>query len=248
MSRKTLIGCIITFVVTVVTAVGTYVYNNFRRDEDGYNKQGFDKDGYDRNGYNKKGFDCKGYDREGFDCDGYDREEYDKSGFNRFGLDREGYNKQGFDKEGYDRFGKDQQGYYKSGYNSEGLDRSGKSFDFYNEELQKIDDILKKAHGQMKSGEFGYALHDIRIGLEKGVKCIIIHWKGDSCIKKELDGNITVCKRDTLLPRDFIEELYDAKNHCNPLQHDAEIQKDYGQVYFTYKVLEELSNKIKGFT
>ena len=63
----------------------------------------------------------------------------------------------------------------------------------------------------MKNDEFGYALHDIRIGLEKGVKCIIIHWKGDSYIKEKLDDNVTVCKSYALLPRDFVEELYDAK-------------------------------------
>ena len=237
MIKKALIGLAVA-VAGALVAGGTYVYNNLLYDKDGYNKHGFDKDGYDR----------KGFDRDGFDCEGYDHEGFDKSGFNRFGVDREGYNRNGFDRDGYDRSGKDRQGYYKSGYNSEGLDRGGKSFDYYNEELQKIEDILKKAHGQMKNGEFGYALHDIRIGLEKGVKCIITHWKGDSFIKEKLDDNITVCKSCALLPRDFIEELYDAKNHCNPLQHDTDVQKDYGQVHFTYKVLEELSDKIKVLT
>lgn len=244
MINKTLIG----LAVAALAAGGTYVYNNLLYNKDGYNKHGFDKDGYGRDGYDKDGFDRKGFDRDGFDCEGYDHEGFDKSGFNRFGVDREGYNRNGFDRDGYDRSGKDRLGYYKSGYNSEGLDRGGKSFDYYNEEIQKIEDILKKAHGQMKNGEFGYALHDIRIGLEKGVKCIITHWKGDSFIKEKLDDNITVCKSCALLPRDFIEELYDAKNHCNPLQHDTDVQKDYGQVHFTYKVLEELSDKIKAFT
>lgn len=185
MIKKALIGLAVA-AAGALAAGGTYVYNNLLYDKDGYNKHGFDKDGYDRDGYDKDGYDRKGFDKDGFDCEGYDHEGFDKSGFNRFGVDREGYNRNGFDSEGYDRSGKDRQGYYKSGYNSEGLDRGGKSFDYYNDELQKIEDILKKAHGQMKSGEFGYALHDIRIGLEKGVKCIIIHWRGDSDIKKNL--------------------------------------------------------------
>ncbi len=46
---------------------------------------------------------------------------------------------------------------------------------------------MKKAKNQMKQGEFGYASHDIRIGLEIGVKCVIAHSNRDYDLEQTLD-------------------------------------------------------------
>ena len=85
--------------------------------------------------------------------------------------------------------------------------------------------------------------------MEKGVKCIILHLKGVYYLPQisTLDENITVCKRNGLLDSEFVEKLYDAKNHCNDLQHDNGVKKDIGQVWFSYKVLEELYGEIEKF-
>lgn len=191
---------------------GTIALANSKYDENGY-----DKDGYDRNGYDRNGYDKNGYNRNGYNIDGYD-----KSGYNIFGYNRNGYDRNGYDKDGYDR-----------SYNSR---------DFYLKEYNEINNLLDRAKKQMKNSEFSYALHDIRIGLEKGVKCVISHLCAEEFQKNTLDDNITYCKYNNLLERDFIERLYSAKNHCNSLQHDNDCTKSYNQVHFAYKVLEELSN------
>ena len=234
-----------------------YNRNGYNRDgynADGYNVKGFDKDGYDKDGYDSKGYnrdgrDKDGYDKEGYDKSGFNRDGIDKDGFNRLGWDSEGYNRSGRDKDGYDRDGKDSSGYYRSGFNSEGYDRGGKSFDYYSEKCEEIKKLLEKAYNRIKESEFKYALSDIREGLEKGVKCIILHLKGVYYLPQisTLDENITVCKRNGLLDSEFVEKLYDAKNHCNDLQHDNGVKKDIGQVWFSYKVLEELYGEIEKF-
>ena len=174
-------------------------------------------------------YDTEGYNRQGFDKDGYDREGYNKNGFDRFGYDKNGFDSDGFDQNGYDIMG---------------VDRSEHTCMYYADKYKEIRECLNKAKTQMKREEFGYALHDIRIGLEKGVKCVIAHFKGDEYISDSLDENITFCKYNGLIEREFVEELYDAKNHCNELQHDSLVQKEYNQVYFAYKVLESFNKDI----
>lgn len=234
---KSLIGCSAASAVGMLTAIGIHAYNHFIYDKYGYNKQGIDKANYNHR--------CSGKDE--FDRNRYDFEVYCKSGIDKPLVNQECLSSQKYDEKGYDRSGIDRQGYYKSGYNSEGIDRGEKSFVFYIDEVSKINDILKKAYIQMKNDEYEEALNDIRIGFEKGVRCIIVHWKGSSYIKEDLGENISVCKRYDLLPQYFIDEVYDAKNHCDSIQHDEIVQIEYGHVHFTYKVLEELNEKIKSF-
>ncbi len=263
MNVKKVVGSIIAAASTAAVAVGAkYLCDVHLYDSDGYNKKGYDKNGFNKEGYDKYGYDQHGFDRNGYDKDGYDFQGYDKEGYDSYGFDcegfdrdgfdkthrdREGYNKSGYDKEGYDRTGKDRCGYYRSGYNSNGFDRGYMSPEDYTAEVIEIEKSLQEAHVQMKIGKFGYALRDIRIGLEKSVKCIILHWLGEAYIREKLDANITVCKRMNLLSDDFIDKLYSAKNHCNDMQHDNSVEKNYDQVHFAYKVLEELKEEIKSF-
>ena len=220
----------------------------------GFNSKGFDKDGYDENGYNSKGYNRDGRDKDGYDVGGYDKSGFnkdgiDKDGFNRSGWDSEGYNRKGRDKDGYDREGKDYSGYFRSGFNSDGYDRGGKTVDYYTEKCGEIKVLISKAYARIDEKEFKYALSDIREGLEKGVKCVIMHLKGESYLKpkQNLDELISICKWNDLLELEFVEKLYDAKNHCNDLQHDNDIQKELRQVWFAYRTLEELYDRIEEY-
>jgi hypothetical protein len=241
---KSVLGFIAATAAVVATAVGAY--GKFHYD-DGYNwyGHGYDKEGYDQEGYNEFGFNKQGYNRRGYNRQGFNKHGYDIEGYDKSGYDKDGFNRHGRNCEGYDRQGKDSSGYFRNGYNSNGEDRGGKTFSFYENECQEIQKFLDKAYGQMNKKEFAYALHDIRICLEKEIKCVIYHRKGRDYVKSTLDDNITFCKNENILEREFIEKLYDAKNHCNALQHDTEISKEYNQVYFTYKVCEEFLEIVK---
>ena len=243
----------------LITATSIVIKKKFGYDKDGYNSSGFDKNGYDRerydeNGYNQSGFDKNGYDKEGYDERGYNQSGFDKNGYDREGYDESGYDQSGFDKNGLDEYGCDKTGYDKNGYNKYGFDKygfdkagydqRGNGRDYYTCEYDKILSFMKKAKNQMKQGEFGYASHDIRIGLEIGVKCVIAHFNRDYDLEQTLDKNISYCKYHELFDEDFIEQLYDAKNHCNPLQHDNDEEKNYGQLHFSYKTLERLSEYV----
>ena len=70
----------------------------------------------------------------------------------------------------------------------------------YNE----INNLLDRAKKQMKNSEFSYALHDIRIGLEKGVKCVISHLCAEEFQKNTLDDNITYCKYNNLINQKMV--------------------------------------------
>lgn len=214
------IRAVLTGAIGGVVSGGKFIYNKFHYDEDGFNLFGFDKEGYDRNGYDKSGYDRQGYDQSG----------YDKTGFNQSGFDKEGF---------------DQSGYDKNGYNKSGLDKGNLSVNDYRKILFEMNELHNKAYNQMKKGDYGYALHDIRIGLEKGVKCVISHLIGSFNMNNSLDDNITICKNSGLLERDFVEKLYNAKRHCNDAQHDSNVKKEYNQVYFSYKVFEELVEKVQ---
>ena len=225
-----------------------FLYSKFHYDKDGYNHYGYDKDGYDRDGYDKSGFDRLGYNKDGFNSDGFNQDGYDAEGYDKRGLDKDGYNRHGRNIDGFDRQGKDREGYFSNGYDISGIDRGGHTSIYYGDKYREIQEYLSKAKAQMKREEFGYALHDIRIGLEKGVKSVIAHFKGDRYIKDSLDDNITFCKNNGLVDKEFAEELYGAKNHCNALQHDSLVHKEYNQVHFAYKVLEHLNDIILTFS
>ena len=228
----------------LITATSIVIKKKFGYDKDGYNSSGFDKNGYDREGYDENGYNQSGFDKNGYDKEGYDERGYNQSGFDKNGYDREGYDESGYDQSGFDKNGLDEYGCDKTGYDKAGYDQRGNGRDYYTCEYDKILSFMKKAKNQMKQGEFGYASHDIRIGLEIGVKCVIAHFNRDYDLEQTLDKNISYCKYHELFDEDFIEQLYDAKNHCNPLQHDNDEEKNYGQLHFSYKTLERLSEYV----
>ena len=210
-----------------------------------YDKEGYNKEGYDKYGYNKEGYDKNGYNKRGYDAYGYDKEGYYEDGYNKEGYDKYGYNKRGYDAYGYDKEGYDEYGYNIEGYDKNGYDFSGNTKEYYIYKYNEMVDLLKKAKQQMNQNEFSYALHDIRIGLEKGIKCIILHLDGKDASSETLDKNICYCKNNELIDKEFCELLFSAKNICNSLQHDSNCEKNYNDVYFSYKILEKLANMVK---
>lgn len=247
----------------IITMGGTHIYKNHFYHKDGFNGKGYDREGYDREGFDKDGYDRQGFDRNGFNCDGFNcdgfnadgvdrygfnHDGFDKEGFDKLGYNHEGYNRKGFNRNGYDRLGRDKDGYYKNGFNDEGLDRGGRNASFYQDKTKEIEKRLDKAHIQMKSNEYEYAAHEIRIGLEIGIMCVLLHCMGDSFEGNNLDKQITMCKDRNLLPRELIEDIYQAKKHCNPLQHYSNVEKDYGQMHFSYKILSELKYRVESYT
>lgn len=214
---------------------------------DGYNRIGFDHDGFDRNGFDKEGFDRHGYNRAGFDRDGYNTEGYNARGYNRYGYNRDGRNERGFDRDGYDLEGYNWSGYDRLGYKRDGIDRSGNTKAYYVQKVSEMEGNSRAAHIQMKAGQFPYALRDIRVGVEKGIKAILAHKVGKGYDDNRLDYNIGVCSRNNVFQQEFIEKLYSAKMHCNDTAHD-DYEKTYNQVHFSYKVLEKVIETLKQFT
>lgn len=262
MLNPRLIALVATAVGTAAATIGTAIKKKYTYDEEGYNasgydRHGFDKDGYNKHGYNKDGYNSYGYDSKGYDKNGYNKEGFDNKGYDKQGYNANGYDKNGYDKKGYDRYGYNingyncngfnRSGYDKKGYNARGKDIGGNSKLFYASKYKEIEQLLNKTKSQMNNQEFSYALHDIRVGLEIGIKCIIQHLSGEERSDQTLSSNITYCKEKGLLDKDFVEKLYSAKNHCNEAQHDSGKQKEYNQVYFSYKVLENLSKIIKEY-
>ena len=220
------------------------VRKKFHYDEDGFNAYGYNKEGYNREGFNKKGYDKDGYDQEGYNQDGYDRNGYNQKGYDQEGYDRNGYDQDGYNVIGYDCNGYDCYGYDVYGFNKRGIDREGYNKEFYCKAFEETNDLLKKAKEQMRKKNFDYALHDIRVGMEKCIKCLIYHYDSDS-IASTLDKNITYCKNNDLLDSELIKKLYAAKNICNKLQHDTDETIEYNTVHFCYKVLEDLLKDVK---
>ena len=209
-------------------------FNRLGRDRMGYDREGYDCDGYDKEGYNRAGFNREGYDRSGYNADGFDRNRY-----NREGRDFRGFDKQGYDYEGFDRKGYDYQGYDRVG-----LDRSGHSKDYYMRKTQEMLGNSKSALRQMKDKHFEYALRDIRVGIEKGIKLTLAHKLGKGYENNKLNYNIDICSQNNIFTPDFIGELKSAKNHCNDAAHE-DCEKEYGQVFFCYRVLEELIEELQ---
>ncbi len=217
-------------------------------DREGYNAMGFDKQGYNRSGYDKNGYGYDGYNARGFDKYGYDREGYDSKGFDRNKLDRDGMNIFGYDVHGFDRDGLDRKGYDKHGYNINGVDRCDRDRESYRKVVSEIKTLnLDKAHEQMKAENYRYALSDIRVGLETGIRTILAHLRGRGYEDSSLAHNIDVCEKIKVFEYDFIDKLRSAKCHCNDPLHDN-VEKEHGQVHFCYKVLEELIEQIEVIT
>ena len=206
-----------------------HLTNESTYDENGYNGYGYDKDGYDRDGYDKDGYDRDGYDRDGYDKDGYDRDGYDKKGFDKAGYNRDGYDKKGFDKEGY---------------NKDGLDKSKNSKTYYKQRISEMEALIKKANKQIERQSFDYALQDLRKALEIGTKCLVSHNMWQVNPKCSLDENIIRCKRSMLFDKELIEELFDAKNHCNTELHDNEYEQGYKEANFVRAIAIKLKKYV----
>lgn len=247
----------------IVGFVGSKLIDRYHYDEDGYNSLGFDRDGYNRAGFARDGFDCEGFDDEGYDRDGYDWEGYsrqglDIDGFNREGLDNEGYdrlgyNVQGFDRRGLDRdgfdaHGYDSKGFDRRGYNALGEDRSGHDSEYYETIIAEMRQLARKAHGQMKQGEFAYALRDIRVDTERVLKAIIEH-KGKGLEEFDnLSSMISKCRRSKFISEELCEKLDGLRGQCNDTQHDTRKEKNYDQVHFCYMTLNEAIDRLEALT
>ena len=193
-----------------------------------YGLDGFDADGFDRNGFN-----AAGYDRDGYDRSGYDRE-----GYNRFGYNLSGYNREGFDRYGFNR----------AGYNRRGLDRGGVSKEEAGAQLDKIQELLETSLPQAKSGMFREAMINIRTGLDSCVKSMLRHKTG-----KQFDGanfdfsdRINMCRDYKLLDSDEVNRLHSARWQVNDV-HELFIDKEFNDVYFCYKTLEETLDKARKY-
>lgn len=214
------IALTVTALVGTTTAVVKKVYDNNHYDEDGYNKKGYDKNGYDRNGYYINGYDKKGYDRNG----------YDKNGYDINGYDINGYDKKGYDINGYDI----------NGYDVSLNDRS-----YYKQKVKEMSQLLNDANHQMKCKRMDFALMQIRIGLEKGTKCLLLH-NVEYCSPDEhtLNSNLNMCKDKYLLDNELISKLFEVKKYCN----DNISSTEYNKAYFCCKVFEEFIEEIKSFS
>lgn len=199
---------------------------------------------YKADGYNRLGYDRNGFDRAGFDKKGYNKAGYNIHGFNKDGYDSEGYREDGFSHEGYNRDGFNRSGYNRQGYKENGKDRSGNEKAYYEKKVAEMQENIRNAYLQMSNSQYAYALRDIRVGIEKGIKAILAHEIGKGYENNRLDSNIRVCSQKKVLNQDFINKLYSAKLHCNDALHD-DCKKEYNQVYFCYKVLEELTDELK---
>ena len=225
-------------------------YNRYGYDRDGYDREGFDENGWDRDGYNRRGFNEEGYDREGFDeiglnFRGYGRDGYNPSGYNIAGFDRNGWDRRGFDRSGFNRDGYDRYGYDRLGYSVEGLDRSKQNRLHYIEKAGEVAAKQKEAHIQMKLDEFDVALLKIRQGLEICVVSILNHRIGPGHENNRLDYNLSICEQEKILDADLIEKLRSAKKHSNDEIHPYGEKKEYRQVHFCYKMLEEALEKMQ---
>lgn len=232
----------------IITAFGgkawvdRHIYN-----DDGYNALGYDRSGYDRNGYDKDGYNIHGFNRYGFDRNGYDREGFNAEGYNASGYNRNGYNRYGFDRNGRDADGFDRSGYNYFGFNRNKVDRSSHDLDYYVRKAADMEENQRKSYRQLKENNFRYALSDIRVGIETGVRSILAHKVGTGYEKNPLDTNIGACERNKLFDHEFIGKLYSAKNHCNAVLHPDEDpgDKTFEQIYFCYKVLCEITDELK---
>lgn len=215
---------------------------------DGYNRMGFDRDGYDRDGYDKDGFNRQGFDRDGFDRKGYDAEGYDRNGFDINRYDRNGRDKYGYDRNGIDTEGYDRDGYDSEGYDKNGQDRAGHAKQYYAVRVTEMENKIETALAQLVADNFRYALSDIRVGIEQGVKDILSHKVGSKGYESNrLDYNIRICEKKKIMEQEFIEKLYSAKNYCNLLLHE-DIEKKSNQVYFCWQVLREITEVVKNMT
>lgn len=69
-----------------------------------------------------------------------------------------------------------------------------------------MEENSRTAKEQMNLYRFPYALRDIRVGLERGVKAILAHKLGKGYEDNSLNDNLTVCSRNKIFDQDFTEK------------------------------------------
>lgn len=203
----------------------------------------FGKDGFNACGYDRNGRDRKGFDREGFDSQGYDRQ-----GFNRAGWDREGYSRSGFDKDGFNRNGLDRQGFDRFGYSTVGIDRAGMSRQEAENTILQIEELKHIAKGEMGAYSFREALVNIRTGIDHCLMLILRHKTGNAFDDYDcnMEMRIEKCQFYKVLCADDACKLQKARKLSNAI-HDLQLRKEYNQVYFCLKSLEELIDRTREY-
>ncbi len=234
-------GLVIIIIIRGKTWLDHHIYI-----KDGYNKLGYDRNGFDRDGYDQYGYNIKGFNREGYNKKGYDVDGYNKEGLNEFGLNREQYERR------TKMYGNPNVynilGYNYLGYDRNGLDEGENDKNYYVKVVSNLELKQNSAYRQLNEHEFRYALSDIRVGLEMGVKAILDH-RSSPNIKKlyensQLDYMIGFCEKTRLVKKELAQKLYSAKKHCNDILH-GDSEKNVDQVFFCYKVLCELTETLK---
>ena len=115
-------------------------------------------------------------------------------------------------------------------------------------QLDEIQRLLDKAWPQAKSGMFREAMINIRTGLDSCVKSMLRHKTG-----KQFDGvdfdfsdRINICRDYKLLDSDEVNRLHSARWQVNDV-HELFIDKEFNDVYFCYKTLEETLDKARKY-
>ena len=200
-------------------------------------------DGYNGYGYDRNGRDRDGFDREGFDSDGYDRQ-----GFDHLGWDREGYSQFGFDKDGFDRNGRDRKGFDRFGFCPAGIDRGGINRQGAEKIILDVEKLKNRAWVEMKASGFREALANIRTGIDHCVMLILKHRTGRDFddYDSNMQSRIEKCRYYNVLNDDEVCKLQEARKHSNAI-HNLQINKEFNQVYFCFKTLEELIAKSREY-
>lgn len=219
-------GGVIVIVGALMVGGIVRLFRKNRYDKDGYNGYGYDRNGRDRDGYDREGFDEEGFDRHGYNRSGWDRE-----GYSHYGFDRKGFNRKGFDHNGYDRFG----------YSEEGIDRGGASRQDAENTLLEIETLKDKAWDEMKSSNFREALTNIRTGIDHCVMLMLKHKTGRDFddYDSNMQSRIEKCGAYKVLSEEEVDKLQAARKHSNAI-HELYLNKEFNQVYFSIKTLEEL--------
>lgn len=215
----------------ILISAGIVIYKRNHYDQEGYNGYGYNRLGRDRDGYDQAGYDPEGYDRDGFDSTGWDREGYSRYGFNKSGYNRNGYDWQGFDRHGY---------------NPAGIDRSGNSREEAELIIREVESMKEKAWYEMKSNGFREALTNIRTGLDHCLKLVLYH-KTDKRFERyntSLQERINRCQYYNLFDNEYINKLQEARRQSNSI-HELRLNKEFNDVYFCYKILEDLIDKTR---
>ncbi len=243
-----LVRILLVGVGAVVAGTIVYLIRENHYDKDGYNSYGYNREGRDRAGFDREGFDIEGYDSEGFDRAGWDRAGYSRLGYDKEGYDKDGRDQHGYDKEGYDYNGRDRQGFDRFGYCPVGIDRSGMSRRMAEETLLSIEELKEKALEEMNESSFREALTNIRTGIDHCVILLLKHKTGKDFddYDSNMQSRIDKCQEYKILSKEEAFKCQEARRHGNSI-HELRMGKEYNQVYFCFKTLEEMIMKTRSY-